>query len=254
MTALPSSTITVETLPVIAYQDVRVLTTELLAQLYGAEEVNIRNNFMRNQDRFQEGKHFFKLEGENLRQFKELHRPNSVGSVELHRVTERYSVEISPRVKALTLWTERGAARHAKMLDTDEAWSVFEKLEDAYFKTSASKAMTLGEQCLASAQAIVAMEREQARQATAISRLEHRVDLMDGDTGYMTVTAYIRNLGRRIPLSKAQSFGQKAAKAAKSLGVMLGNVPDERFGTVHSYPIALLREVADEFFGQEEAA
>jgi len=116
------------------------------------------------------------------------------------------------------------------------------------------RAMTLGEQCLASAQAIVAMEREQARQATALSRLEHRIDMMDGDTGYMTVTAYIRNLGRRIPLSKAQSFGQKASKAAKALGVMLGNVPDERFGTVHSYPIALLHEVADEFFASEEEA
>ncbi|MDL9985518.1 hypothetical protein QS817_20565, partial [Providencia rettgeri] len=30
-------------------------------------------------------------------------------------------------------WTERGAARHAKMLDTDNAWDVFEALEDFYF-------------------------------------------------------------------------------------------------------------------------
>ncbi|OFV02204.1 hypothetical protein HMPREF3119_04190 [Morganella sp. HMSC11D09] len=33
----------------------------------------------------------------------------------------------------LILWTERGAARHAKMLDTDRAWDVFEILEDNYF-------------------------------------------------------------------------------------------------------------------------
>ncbi|ENT3909961.1 P22AR C-terminal domain-containing protein, partial [Escherichia coli] len=33
----------------------------------------------------------------------------------------------------LILWTERGAARHAKMLETDQAWDVFEKLEDCYF-------------------------------------------------------------------------------------------------------------------------
>ncbi|KAA9920381.1 hypothetical protein, partial [Escherichia coli] len=33
----------------------------------------------------------------------------------------------------LILWTERGAARHAKMLETDQAWEVFEKLEDSYF-------------------------------------------------------------------------------------------------------------------------
>ncbi|EMX6652828.1 ORF6N domain-containing protein, partial [Salmonella enterica] len=34
---------------------------------------------------------------------------------------------------SLILWTERGAARHAKMLETDQAWEVFEKLEDCYF-------------------------------------------------------------------------------------------------------------------------
>ncbi len=35
--------------------------------------------------------------------------------------------------RSLILWTERGAARHAKMLETDKAWEVFEKLEDNYF-------------------------------------------------------------------------------------------------------------------------
>ena len=40
---------------------------------------------------------------------------------------------VAPRAKHLILWTERGAARHAKMLETDRAWEVFEKLEDRYF-------------------------------------------------------------------------------------------------------------------------
>jgi hypothetical protein len=31
-------------------------------------------------------------------------------------------------------------------------------------------------------------------------------------------------------------------------------VPDERFGTVNSYPIALLDEVVTEFFGSSAAA
>lgn len=122
MAEKPTQTVTVETLPVVTHQDVRVITTDLLAQLYGADPENVRNNFLRNQDRFVTGKHFFKLDGDDLRQFKELHKPSFRGLV-----------EISPRAKHLTLWTERGAARHAKMLDTDQAWEVFEKLEDAYF-------------------------------------------------------------------------------------------------------------------------
>ncbi|MBK1695388.1 hypothetical protein CKO09_11665 [Chromatium weissei] len=128
MTALNQSTVTVETLPVITFQDVRVLTTDLLAQVYGTEIDNIRKNHSRNQDRFECGKHFFLLEGDDLREFKEL-----------HRVTNSHSVKISPRIKALILWTERGAARHAKMLETDQAWNVFEKLEDAYFRPPSRK-------------------------------------------------------------------------------------------------------------------
>ena len=33
----------------------------------------------------------------------------------------------------MILWTELGAARHAKMLDTDQAWDIFEQLEDCHF-------------------------------------------------------------------------------------------------------------------------
>ena len=40
---------------------------------------------------------------------------------------------VEPRASHLICWTERGAARHAKLLETDQAWEVFERLEDAYF-------------------------------------------------------------------------------------------------------------------------
>ncbi|WP_200155380.1 ORF6N domain-containing protein, partial [Chromatium okenii] len=117
------SAVTVETLPVITFQGVRVLTTDILAQVYGAAPINIQQNYANNKDRFESEKHFFLLVGDDLREFKQLHRLDKKGSV-----------KISPQVKALTLWTERGAARHAKMLETDQAWDVFEKLEDAYFR------------------------------------------------------------------------------------------------------------------------
>lgn len=123
--ANPAQTVTVETLPVVTHQNVRCITTDLLAQLYGTKPTNISTNFLSNVDRFVSGKHFFKLEGAALREFKNLHKSS-----------ETAFVGISPRAKHLTLWTERGAARHAKMLDTDQAWEVFEKLEDAYFGVS----------------------------------------------------------------------------------------------------------------------
>ena len=112
--------VSVETLSTITYKQIPVITTELLAHLYGTEAIRIRQNHHENKGRFIEEKHFFKLEGETLREFK-------------HRVAFNYSVKIARNVRYLILWTERGAARHAKMLETDRAWEVFEKLEDCYF-------------------------------------------------------------------------------------------------------------------------
>lgn len=118
--------ISVETLSPITHNQIPVITTELLAQLYGTETNNIKVNYTRNAERFVCGKHYFKLEGAELREFK-------------NKVTQ--SNLVAPRTKHLILWTERGAARHAKMLETDQAWDVFEKLEDCYFSQKRPPAM-----------------------------------------------------------------------------------------------------------------
>ncbi|EAB2145926.1 TPA: ORF6N domain-containing protein [Salmonella enterica] len=111
--------ISVETLSPITHNQIPVITTELLAQLYGTEPVRIRQNHHENKIRFVEGKHFFKVVGNDLKEL---------------RVALNYSQNpVSPKARSLILWTERGAARHAKMLETDQAWEVFEKLEDCYF-------------------------------------------------------------------------------------------------------------------------
>jgi hypothetical protein len=112
------ATVTAENLPVITWEGAKLITTDLLARLYGTQPKNIQDNYQYNAERFVKGKHFYKLEGSNLREFK--NRPGISGSV-------------GKQARSLTLWTERGAARHAKMLETDAAWEVFEKLEDCYF-------------------------------------------------------------------------------------------------------------------------
>ena len=103
---------------VIRFKNKPVITTAQLAGFYGVSQKNILDNFRYNADRFVEGKHFFKLQGEALKEFKNI--PENFGNV-------------SKNAARIILWTERGAARHAKMLDTDHAWDVFERLEDCYF-------------------------------------------------------------------------------------------------------------------------
>ncbi|MBQ9488262.1 MAG: ORF6N domain-containing protein [Selenomonadaceae bacterium] len=101
----------------IEYSNEPVLTTEVLAKYYETSVKIISQNFIRNIDRFEEGKHFFKLEGETLQAFK----------------TVPQNEEWFKHFSVLYLWTRRGAARHAKMLNTEKAWEVFEKLEEFYF-------------------------------------------------------------------------------------------------------------------------
>ncbi|ETJ69819.1 P22AR C-terminal domain-containing protein, partial [Escherichia coli] len=103
----------------------------------GRFTVRIRQNHHENKVRFVEGKHFFKVVGNDLKELRV-----ALNYSQNLRVTLSNSqnlqpslrgLQISPKARSLILWTERGAARHAKMLETDQAWDVFEKLEDCYF-------------------------------------------------------------------------------------------------------------------------
>lgn len=104
----------------IEYNNQRVITTELLALIYGTDVNNIHMNYANHSDRFKEGVHYFFIEGETLKEFKGS-LPNDIGE----------PLKYAPK---LTLWTERGANRHCKILDTDKAWEQFENLEEVYFR------------------------------------------------------------------------------------------------------------------------
>ena len=107
----------------VEFKNQRIITTKVLAEQFGTNEQNISRNFLRNQERFIEGKHYFRLEGDELKEFK--------GYV-LKDDTLKFASN-------LYLWTDKGVARHAKMLETDEAWEIYEELEDTYFKVQALK-------------------------------------------------------------------------------------------------------------------
>jgi len=120
------------TTSIISYKGQRVCTTQQLAQLYGAEPEHIQDNHRKNRDRFEEGKHFIKVSGAELQNFVNLQPDN-------------FRSQISSKTRSLILWLERGAARHAKMLETDQAWEVFEQMEDSYFTAKARPALVDGE-------------------------------------------------------------------------------------------------------------
>ncbi|NSN29416.1 ORF6C domain-containing protein [Enterococcus faecalis] len=103
---------------IIELNNERLLTTEQLAEFYGASETQIKTNFNRNKDKFIERKHYYRLEGQELKDFK-------------NRVTD--SNLVGKNASVLILWTKRGASRHSKMLGTDRAWNMYDELEENYF-------------------------------------------------------------------------------------------------------------------------
>ncbi|EWG12716.1 ORF6N domain-containing protein [Cytobacillus firmus] len=101
----------------ISQEGQRVLTTIQLAESFGTDAKIINRNFQRNADRYEQGKHYFALSGEDLREFK--------GSRQFDDSLKFTSI--------LYLWTEKGAWLHAKSLNTDQAWDAYEMLVDEYY-------------------------------------------------------------------------------------------------------------------------
>lgn len=106
---------------VVEVRGIRVLTSKQLAEEYGASTQKIKQNFANNRKRFVEGKHYISFTGDDLRNFK-----NQVENIDL----------VDGRTSHLYLWTEKGALLHAKSLNTDKAWEVYDYLVDFYFRAN----------------------------------------------------------------------------------------------------------------------
>nr|WP_296960511.1 ORF6C domain-containing protein [uncultured Mediterraneibacter sp.] len=110
-------------LQITEYKNIRVLTTQQIAEAYGTDNKTISYNFNHNKDRYVEGKHFICLSGDELRAFREIH-------------------DLPNNLNKLYLWTEKGAFLHAKSLNTDTAWEVYDRLVDNYFEKPKTVPMT----------------------------------------------------------------------------------------------------------------
>ena len=103
---------------IIEVKGIRVLTTKQLAEAYESDVKTIQYNFRYNKHRYIAGKHYIEVVGEELRELKTRNEFHS---------QFKYA-------KSLYLWTEKGALLHAKSLNTDKAWEVYDYLVDFYFR------------------------------------------------------------------------------------------------------------------------
>ena len=220
-------------LTVLEHNSIRVMTTVQLAEAYGCRAIHIQQNFKNNRARFVEGKHYFKLEGADLKAFKD-----SLENIE--------SV-VGSRAPSLILWTKRGAARHSKMLGTERAWDVFDELEESYFNPMRN--MTPEEFLLYSAQRMV-------EQAKAVKAANARIDKVDErlleveskqmtiDRHHYTIIGYANLTGiRGVSRDAAARLGRKASAMSRKQGYHIGKEYDAKYGMVNTYHVDVLQEV-----------
>ncbi|WP_063657729.1 ORF6N domain-containing protein [Candidatus Arsenophonus triatominarum] len=225
-------------LPVIEWQNVRVVTTETLAKGYGTEPSNIRMNLSNNKSRFIEGIHYFNVTGEALAHL---------------RVNNIYA-QISNKTRAITLYTEKGAARMSKIVDTDEAWAFFEKMENAYFHPVQYQ-KTLPGNYIQALEALVESEKEKlvisderneairtksqisrTREASAMGKLSvatrknrELTERLGESVKHATITAVKNATGKEYKFAPLRRWCRENQVEATE-------VPDIRYGQVKSWP------------------
>lgn len=187
-------------LKIVEHQNQRVLLTSQLAESYGTTNKVISNNFNNNKERYEEGKHYFLLQGDEFKEF--------VQSLNL-------GTQISSKARSTYLWTERGAFLHAKSLNTDKAWEVYDSLVEHYFKSKEAKPSLLPTnykealmQLVASIEANEQLELSNKVKDQQISELKPKADYYD---------VILKNKGLATINAIAKDYGMSGASLNKKL-------------------------------------
>lgn len=249
-------------LQIIEYRGQRVVTTEQLAAGYGADVSNITVNYHRNQDRFVEGKHYFDVQGEELREMKNwVSLSNAVGK----------------RARRLRLWTERGAANHAKMLETDQSWDYYNELTEFYFARREASVLPVPTELSKLEILKMAIESEEGRlaekaRADEAERTKAEIGSRREATAMATASAAVRK-SKQLAERLGESGKHATVKAVKNVtnieypwrplkkwcqenGLEPHKVPDSQFGFVRSWPreawIAVYSVNLADYWGEQE--
>lgn len=155
----------------IEHKSQRVLTTAQVAEGYGCEPIKILQNFSNNKDRYFAGKHYFVVEGEELSSLKNrLENFEAVGS----------------RASKVFLWTEKGCLLHAKSLNTDRAWEIYQELVDTYFRTAhVDPIKSLSKEL----QAILLHDRQIQEVTSRVAKLENTMTIDYGQQNKINMAA-----------------------------------------------------------------
>jgi len=179
-------------LKVIEYRNIRVLTTQQIAEAYEADSDLISKNFNNNRDKYTEGKHFICLTGNDLKEAK------ANGKI--------YGLQ--QNANKFYLWTEKGAFLHAKSLNTDKAWEAYSNLIDGYYKQK-DVLEGLSQEMMA----IISIDRKQVHMEKRMDKLEYDVPLYVSEAEEVSRRARRKGVkilgGKNSPAYQDNSIRQK---------------------------------------------
>lgn len=162
-------------LKVIEYRNIRVLTTQQIAEVYEADSDLISKNFNNNKDKYTEGKHFICLTGNELKEAK------ANGKI--------YGLQ--QNANKFYLWTEKGAFLHAKSLNTDKAWEAYSNLIDGYYKQK-----DLLEGLSQEMMAIISIDRKQVHMEKRMDKLEYDIPLYGAEADELS--GHVKRKGVKV--------------------------------------------------------
>ena len=201
-------------LAVTEYKEIRVLTTQQIADAYGTNADVISRNFSNNKERYTEGKHYICLKGDELREAK------ANGKI--------YGLQ--QNANKFYLWTEKGAFLHAKSLNTDKAWEVYDHLVDTYFNRK--KPLTTAEQIKLIAQGNMELGERVDKVEDKLSNLENDTPLYGCEID--EVQKHVRKKGVKV-LGGKDSEAYRDGSVRSQVYSDIYNQLKREYGCVSSY-------------------
>jgi hypothetical protein len=202
-------------LQITEYDNIRVLTTQQIAELYDTSTDTITKNFNRNKERYTEGKHYICLDGDELKRFK-----------------TNGQIDLSLKINKLYLWTEKGALLHAKSLNTDKAWEVYDYLVENYFRKQEVQSLSRTELlslAVVEAQKVLAEKDRLIEEKN--NRIEEIEEQLDASKDWYSI--------KRVAALNGVSWKTFDWRRLKEVGLQMGydvkKIFDANYGEVNTY-------------------
>lgn len=138
--------------------------------------------------------------------------------------------------------SEMGKIVRRYYIEIENRWRKQQKSQLANPKSLAETIVMIGQQMLDQERRQAEIESKQNQLESRTEVVEEKVAALNGASGYSTVRGYCRVKRIRIGERMANSVGRSAGRICREKKYPIVRVPDERHGSVNSYPDDVLAE------------